>query len=84
MSDIFEDFPFEEFRRYDGDYFTSLADAKDHGFNEHQIWSVTESDGSFSYGPPHHWINIIGFVATAETHDGDTYYHEELDNEEDD
>jgi len=70
------EFPFEEIRRPDGNYFTSWEDARIDGHDDDQIWSVTETDGTYCYGPPHHYVNHIGHIATAERHDGDTYYEE--------
>ena len=72
-----QEFPFEEIRDEHGDYFLTVADAKKHsGYDESHIWSVTESDGTWSYGPSEHYINLIGFIATHEAHDGNTYYEE--------
>lgn len=84
------DFPFEEIRDDvvggNGDYFTSWQAASDAGFDDDQIWSITEGDnGSYCYGPPHHYINHIGHIATKERHDSHTYYIEasETDDNED-
>lgn len=73
------EFPFEEIRREDGNYFNSWPEAKAAGYRDDQIWSICENDGVWSYGPPHHYVNHIGHIATAESHDGKTYYVEELD-----
>jgi hypothetical protein len=71
------DFPFQEIRRADENYFDSWQEAKDAGYDDDQIWSITEGDeNSWSYGPPHHYINHIGHIATQERHDGQTYYIE--------
>lgn len=72
------DFPFEEIRREDGDYFDSWREASEAGYADDQIWSVVEGENDFVYvyGPPHHTINVIGFIATHARHDGDTYYEE--------
>lgn len=80
-NDIYGRFPFEEIRRPDGDYFLSWKDAKDAGYDDDQIWSIIEGEGDdgsewFTYGPPHHYVNHYGHVATEERHDGNTYYHE--------
>ena len=72
------DFPYEEIRKPSGDYFDSWKDAKDAGYDDDQIWSVTECDDWISWGPPHHYVNHIGHVATKERHDGDTYYQYKL------
>ena len=74
-----EDFPFEEIRDDSGDYFPTAEDAMDcTGFNAQHIWSVAEGDDNYSYvyGPSHHVINVLGYIATNEAHDGDTYYEE--------
>lgn len=71
------DFPFE---RINEDYFFYAKDALKAGYKDSQIWSVAEGDDSiFTYGPSHHYINVIGYIVTEETHDGDTYYEESLD-----
>ena len=77
------DFPFQEIRDEvvggNGDYFDSWADAKKAGFDDDQIWSVTHGDEDvYSYGPPHHYVNLVGFIATNERHDGATYYIEDV------
>lgn len=84
MADHFEDFPYEDIRQKDGNLFDTLDQAKGAGYAENQIWSVVVDDDSntWTYGPAHHYINRMGFVATVETHDGDTYYHETWDPEE--
>lgn len=70
------DFPFEEIRNENGDYFTSFSDAKAAGFDDDQIWSVCIHDGTYCYGPPHHYVNFFGCVVTREKHDNQTYYEE--------
>ena len=72
-----EDFPFDEVRDPDGNYFDSIEDAKKHtGLSEEHIWSVVEFDegDGLSYGPSHHYVNLIGYTVTEEKHDGETYY----------
>ena len=76
-----EEFPYEEIRKDSGDYFDSIQEMEDAGFEESQMWSVTCADGDhgatfYCYGPRNHWVNLIGYVATKEHHDGDTYYEE--------
>lgn len=83
MTDHFTEFPYEEIRRPDGDFFGSWAEAKAAGYADNQIWSVTECEGTWTYGPPHHYVNHIGHIATQETHDNETYYHEVLDTDYD-
>jgi hypothetical protein len=76
------DFPFEEHRtKTDSDLFDSVQEALDAGWLTTQIWSVVVCDDddepiTWTYGPNHHWVNVMGFTATQEHHDGDTYYHE--------
>jgi hypothetical protein len=82
MTDHNAQFPFEEKRRPSGDYFDNVQQAVDAGYALSQIWSVVEVDGSYTYGPSHHWINLLGLVATDEHHDGDTYYHEDADEDD--
>lgn len=72
-----EDFPFEEIKQPNGDYFDTVAEAQAAGFDLDQIWSVVETDNVFTYGPSHHVINLIGYIATKEKHDGNTYYTED-------
>ncbi len=75
------DFPYEEIRQAGGDYFDSYKDAllEANGIAAH-VWSVVATDTdegtSFMYGPGHHYINVIGWFLTQETHDGNTYYEE--------
>ena len=78
MKTIQGDFPHEEIRKESGDYFHSWQEAKDAGFDDDQIWSITECENTFIYGPPQHYVNHIGHTATQERHDFDTYYEEEL------
>ena len=51
------------------------------GFTLNQIWSVVESDGVWIYGPSGHIINLLGYICTKETHNGDIYYYEEANND---
>lgn len=82
MTNIHEtDFPYEEIKESNGDYFFSPEAAQKAGFNLNQIWSVAEEDNVFTYGPHYHRINVIGYVATQETHDSDTYYIEDESDE---
>ena len=82
------DFPFEEIRQggeYEGNYFDSFADALlEANGNAFHVWSVVtgETDGGdivLTYGPGQHYINVLGWICTQETHDGDTYYEEVLE-----
>lgn len=77
---IKEDFPFEEIRTESGDFFHTLEEVKALGYAEDQIWSVVVAENdegyTYNYGPCDHWINRLGYVATKEKHDGNTYYEE--------
>lgn len=79
---INELFPFDEIRRKDGDYFANVAEAQSNGYDLDQIWAVIETDGVWSYAPPHHYINLIGYIATQERHNFKTYYNEPFDESE--
>lgn len=68
------DIPFEIIKKPNEDYFASVEEAQQAGFALNQIWSVSEQDHEFCYGPSHHIIDVIGYIATNETHDGETYY----------
>ena len=76
-----EEFPFDEIRDDDGDYFATVERAKTlTGYDESHIWSITETNDvypTYCYGPSHHYVNLIGYIATHEAHDGNTYYEEE-------
>lgn len=76
-----QEFPFQELKTPTGDYYDNRNEMERAGFVESQMWSVTDADdddGSeyLCYGPVHHYVNLIGYIATAEHHDGDTYYIE--------
>ncbi len=78
-----EEFPFEEIRAEHGDLFTTIEAAKEAGFDDNQIWSVVDADSDdpnvhsiWVYGPPRHYVNLLGYVCTRERHDDDTYYEE--------
>ena len=83
MTEHYEAFPFEEIRRRDGNYFNTAEEAVAAGYKESQVWSVIESDDWYTYGPSWHYINRLGYVATKEHHDGQTYYHEQVEIPED-
>lgn len=81
MKDFYEEFPFTELKRPDGEYYHAPDEMLRAGFVPSQMWSIVEAegvDGSEWYvtGPATHYCNLIGYVATAEHHDGNTYYHE--------
>jgi hypothetical protein len=78
---IESEFPYEEIRRPDGNYFQSWKEAKDAGWDDDQIWSVVSAEGDdgsewIIIGPPHHFCNHLGHLATKERHDNNTYYEE--------
>jgi hypothetical protein len=77
-SSMSEDFPYEEIRDDivggNGDLFSSVTEALTAGFDIAQVWSVTEEEDVITHGPPHHWINLLGYVCTEEHHDQNTYY----------
>jgi len=81
MAEYEIEFPFTELKTPTGDYYDNRTQMERAGFVESQMWSVTDADdddGSeyLCYGPVHHYVNLIGYIATAEHHDGDTYYIE--------
>ena len=78
---INSNFPFTDLRMPDGDFYDNKTQLEQAGFVESQMWSVVEAcnasgDELYIYGPVHHYCNLIGYVATAEHHDGNTYYQE--------
>jgi len=85
---IYAEFPFNQIHGDDGDFFHRPADLKARGYAESQIWSVvvTDEDESldpdddrwiyYVYGPSGHYVNVLGYIATEEHHDGKTYYQE--------
>ncbi|MAD95695.1 MAG: hypothetical protein CML33_09410 [Rhodobacteraceae bacterium] len=79
------EFPFDEIRDSNGDYFETITQAMvQTGLGSNHIWSVTCDDHEkddwqvFITGPKHHIVNLLGYVVTREPHDGDTYYIEEV------
>lgn len=80
------DFPFDEIKTEDGDYFDSVEDAqRQTGCAVNQVWVVLEGEdfekdgfrwGCCTYAPSHHYVNRLGYIVTKETHDGNTYYEE--------
>ena len=71
-------FPYEEIHKDSGDYFDSVAQAQAAGLCLEQIWSVIIDGDICTYGPPHHFVNVIGYVGTKELHDHNTYFEERL------
>ena len=80
MSTIHEqEFPFTELRMPTGDYYDNRSEMERAGFETSQMWSVVTADADdgseyLCYGPVHHYVNLLGYICTAEHHDGDTYY----------
>jgi len=64
-------FPFEELHQY-----PNLQSALAAGCKEENLWSICEGDDPevWIYGPPHHYVNLVGIAHTAEARDGLTYY----------
>jgi hypothetical protein len=83
MAEYEQEFPFTELKTPTGDYYDNRIEMERAGFQESQMWSVTAYTRGRSeyliYGPIHHYINLHGYIATAEHHDGDTYYIEQID-----
>ena len=84
MAEYEQEFPFQELKTPTGDYYDNRIEMERAGFVESQMWSVTDADSGdgseyLCYGPVHHYVNLIGYIATAEHHDGDTYYIEQID-----
>jgi hypothetical protein len=89
---IFEEFPFEEIRN-EGDYFDNAHQLRSLGYAQTQIWSIACGEDDelddldeggdrwlyMTYGPAGHFINVIGYVATKEHHDNETYYQETIE-----
>ena len=76
-----QDFPFNEIRHETGNYFRSVEEAMKAGYQKSQIWSVAIADDSYTYGPSHHYVNVMGYIATNEHHDSNTYYEELVDHD---
>jgi len=83
-------FPFKEIRdggdESEGNYFNHASELTALGYADSQIWSVVEADSDdpkINYviitGPSHHYVNRIGYFATNEHHDGNTYYYDYID-----
>ena len=70
-----------------GDYANTPHELIKLGYAESQIWAVMDGDDEIVqddgrrltfivYGPSDHHVNVFGYTATKEHHDGDTYYEE--------
>ena len=81
------EFPFDEIKDANGDYFDTIDLAiKQTGLTVDHVWSITQDDHMekddwqvFITGPSHHYCNLLGYVVTEKPHDGNTYYIEEVD-----
>lgn len=74
-------FPFTQLRKPDGSYYEAPDEMVRAGFVPSQMWSITEleEDGLWwVFGPADVFVDIVGYVATAEHHDGQTKYLEQL------
>jgi len=88
MSATFAEFPFDEVRDPQGDYFNSVENAMAvTGCQPNQIWSVTISDSEnpnirdvYTFGPADYRRlgYRAGYVVTVEKHDGNTLYVENI------
>lgn len=80
--DINGEFPFDEIRSNNGDYFDSIDECRSAGYADNQIWSVAITDDADSttitYGPPHHIVNVEGYVCTEVEHNHHVYYHDKI------
>ena len=92
MSATFTEFPFDEVRNPQGDYFNSVEDAMAvTKCQPNQVWSVTISDSDnpnirdiYTFGPADYRRlgYRAGYVVTVEKHDGNTLYVENIREEE--
>ena len=74
---------------YCGDYANTPHELMKLGYAESQIWSVSDGEEEIIqddgmrlnyivFGPSGMHINVFGYIATKEHHDGNTYYTEEF------
>ena len=79
------EFPYEEIRDPNGDYFSSYQEVLDAGFTDAQVWTVIVTDEDLglwiTYDNGFRFVNVIGYVASKEEVTGDECYEEfvELD-----
>ena len=85
MKVIVQEFPFIQYGRgrqdldqNSVDRYGSWKEAKEDKWDDRQIWSIVSGDDLdvWTYGPPHHFVNDVDFIATTEFHDNETYYEE--------
>jgi hypothetical protein len=81
-----KDFPYDEIRRDDGNYFDSWKEVKAAGYAKTQTWCITTGDSEhgtwFCYDSSPHFVNVMGYVATKEHAKPGECYEELLLNEE--
>lgn len=79
------EFPYEEIKDADGNYFLRYEDVIAAGYCEEQVWTVISTDTDtgiwFTYDSTPRIVNVIGYIATKEKITGDECYEEfvELD-----
>jgi len=79
------EFPYEEIKDADGNYFLHYEDVIAAGYCEEQVWTVISTDNEtgiyFTYDSRHRIVNVIGYIATEEEAVPGEYYEEfvELD-----
>ena len=81
------EFPYEEIRRADGNYFDSWKEVTTAGYADTQIWCVTTGDEEqgtwFCYENTRRFVDVLGFIATKEHAKPGECYEELVLNEED-
>lgn len=71
------EFPYELQNGY-----ASVQEALDAGWDRDQIWSIAYCGTVTTYGPAHHTVGIEYYGVTIERHDGDTYFEDDMDADE--
>ena len=65
-----DEFPYEEIRDPDGNYFLYYEDVIDAGYCEEQVWTVVSTDTDegiwFAYDSTRRIVNVLGYIATKE------------------
>jgi len=74
------EFPYEEIRDPNGDYFSTYQDVLDAGFSDAQVWTVIITDEDhgmwITYDNGFRFVNVIGYVASKEEVTEDECYDE--------
>ena len=64
------EFPYEEIKDADGNYFLHYEDVIAAGYCEEQVWTVISTDTAngiwFTYDSTPRIVNVIGYIATEE------------------